>query len=255
MTTVTQLITDAFRQSNLVAIGQEPNSAQQTEALRYLNRLVKSVFGNEAGDPLTAVPVGSVGYARPTDYPYFEPELDGEWFVPKNARMVLNLDQSASLYLHPAPDDGCRVGVTDVQQSLTNYPVTLYGNGNLIEGVSSIALNEAGVDKEWFYRADLGDWVLCSDLALDTEFPFPEEFDDYFITMLAIRINPSYGSQLDGQSQMVLNRSNKQLRNRYAQHVEMQSDLALLRMSKSGQEKNAYMAGSTDENARFNRGR
>jgi hypothetical protein len=49
LTLVSEIITDAFRQSNLVAVGTTPTTEETTEALRYLNRIVKSVFGNEAG--------------------------------------------------------------------------------------------------------------------------------------------------------------------------------------------------------------
>ena len=214
MTTVSQLITDAFRQSNLVAIGQSPTSAQQEEGLRYLNRLMRSVLGHEVGDPLTSFPIGDENYSRPSTYPGYSTEPDAEWFVPKNVRLVCNLSQSLSLYLHPAPDDGSRFAITDVNQSFENYPVTLNGNGHQIEGTTSIELTTNGLEAEWFYRADLADWLRCDTLTLEATFPFPEEFDDYFITMLAMRMNPSYGATLDGQSQALMSRSSKQLRAR-----------------------------------------
>ena len=61
MATVYQIIVDAYRQSNLNAVGIAPTQLQEDEGLRYLNRIVKSVFGNEAGDRLVAFPIGREG--------------------------------------------------------------------------------------------------------------------------------------------------------------------------------------------------
>lgn len=232
MTTVTQIITDAFRQSNLLALGVEPSEAQKDEALRYLNRIVKSVFGNEAGDPLTAFPIGSKGISRPSGYPWWNTVPDNDWFVPKNIRVMLNLNESIPLYLHPSPDDGSRFAVVDISGSLADHPVTIYGNGNLIEGGTELTLNVKGYDAEWFYREDLATWVKYAPLSLEDVFPFPQEFDDFFITLLAIRLNPSYGAALDPQSQMIFNRSKTQLRARYTQDIPTRSELALIRPAK-----------------------
>src|SRR3546814_19127941 len=86
MTLVSQIITDSFRKSNLIAIGTTPTAAQQTEALRYLNRMVKPVFGDEVGEPLTALPIGSLTIDRTSGYPWWDTVPDGDWFVPKNTR-------------------------------------------------------------------------------------------------------------------------------------------------------------------------
>lgn len=256
MTTVTQIITDAFRQSNLLAITASPTTAQQTEALRYLNRIVKSVFGNEAGDPLVAFPIGSDNIERPSGYPWWNTVPDNDWFVPKNIRVMLNLDQSVSLYLHPAPDDGTRFAAIDASGTLATYPVTVYGNGNRIENSLSISLDTDGFDAEWFYRADIANWQKYFPLTLVDTFPFPEEFDDFFITMLAIRLNPSYGTSLDPQSQAVFDRAKTQLRARYAQNIPVRSELALIRMSRLAADRDQW--GSSywlyQPNAMFDKG-
>lgn len=232
MTSVTQIITDAFRQSNLLAISASPTVPEQAEALRYLNRIVKSVFGHEAGDPLTAFPVGKNHISRPSGYPWWNTVPDNDWFVPKNTRVMLNLDQSIDLYLHPAPDDGSRFAAIDVSETLSTYPVTVYGNGNLIENDFTVVLSTDGFDAEWFYRGDIGNWMKYAPLVLLDTFPFPEEFDDFFITMLAMRLNPSYGTQLDPQSQAVFTRARSQLAARYAQHIDVRSELGLIRPAK-----------------------
>src|SRR3546814_5364482 len=54
--------------------------------------MVKSVFGDEVGEPLTALPIGSLNIDRPSGYPWWDTVPDGDWFVPKNTRAVFNLE-------------------------------------------------------------------------------------------------------------------------------------------------------------------
>lgn len=256
MTTVTQLITDAYRQGNLIAQGASPTTAEAAEGLRYLNRLVKSVFGHEVGEPLTAFPIGRENISRPSDYPGYETTPGGDWFIPKNSRLVFNLAESVTLYLHPAPNDGSRFAVTDPSNNLATFPVLISGNGQTIEDAETLTLNTNGLDREWFYRADLANWVRTSPLEADDTFPFPEEFDDFFVTMLAIRLNPSYGVALDPQSQMVLSRAAKQIKARYAQSITVGSELALIRLSRMAPDRDQWrdVNGWYDPNAMFDRG-
>lgn len=231
MTLVSTIISDAFRQSNLLALGTSPTADQQTEALRYLNRLVRSVMGYEVGDPLTAFPIGQVGIVRPSNFPAYNTTPTVEWFVPKNTRVVLNLDTSIDLYLHPMPNDGTRVAINDIAGSLATYPVTIHGNGRMIQGATEVILSTAGLDQEWMFRADTGDWVVAAPLVTTDAIPFPEEFDDYFITMLAMRLNPSYGVQMDPQAQQTLRRAQTQLTARYKQIVPVGPEIGVTRLS------------------------
>lgn len=240
MTLVSEIITDAFRQSNLLAIGVSPTTAQQTEALRYLNRIVKSVFGNEAGDPLTAFPIGDTNINRPSGYPWWDNVPSNDWFVPKNLRLMLNLSSSVSLYLHPDPDDGSRFALVDTAQNLATYPSTIYGNGRLIEGAFTLPIDENGLDAEWFYRADLGNWLRSAPLLIDDNFPFPEEFDFFFIVQLAIALNPSYGVQMDQQTGLTYQRAKTQIRARYTQNIPVRSELGLIRPSKMAADRDQW---------------
>lgn len=240
MTLVSEIITDAFRQSNLIALGVTPTSDRQTEALRYLNRIVKSTLGNEVGDELTAFPIGSEDIEKPSGYPWWNTVPDNEWFVPQNTRLMCNLGESLSVYLHPTPDDGCRFAIIDVAQSFGTYPITLYGNGRLIEGSPTLGLNTAGTDIEWFYRADTATWNRYSPLILTDTFPFPTEFDDFFITMLCMRLNPSYGVQMDQQTASSFSRARGQIQARYRQIEPQAVDSALLRLSRMSADRIEY---------------
>lgn len=238
MTLTSQIITDAFRKSNLIAVGTAPTAAQQTEALRYLNRVVKSVFGNEAGDPLTAIPIGRKNISRPAGYPWYNDVPDNDWFVPKNVRTMFNLESGGlNLYLHPDPDDGSRFAVSDVAGNLATFPVTVHGNGRLIESAVSITLNTNGIDQEWFYRADLANWQKYAPLLSSDTFPFPEEFDTFFILMLAMEINPSFGLSMDDQNVASLARSKRQLQARYKQIIPVPSETALFRLSRMAEDR------------------
>lgn len=256
MTLVSEIITDAYRQSNLLPINTSPTTAQQTEALRYLNRIVSSVFGNEAGENFTSFPIGRHNINRPQGYPWYNNEPDGDWFVPKNTRVVLNLESALNLYLHPDPDDGSRFALMDMSNNLSTYNVRVYGNGRLIEGATYIDITVNGTDSEWFYRADTGNWQKYSPLLTSDTFPFPIAFDDFFITMLAMRLNPSYGTALSDESKEVLGRARSQLRSRYDQHIPMPSEYGLLRMSRMAQDRDewgsAYMF--YDANDMFTKG-
>lgn len=257
MTLTEQIITDAFRQSNLIALGVSPTEAQKEEALRYLNRIVRSVFGNEAGESLTAFAVGDKNISRPRGYPFLGIENDQDWFVPTNTRLMLNLTKPQSFWLTPAPDDGARFGISDAAQNLSTYNVTLHGNGAFIDGASSVILNTNGYEGEWFYRRDLASWMKTSPLTHETVFPFPSEFDDFFITMLALRLNPAYGTSIDEQSNAVLTRTRTQLRARYSQHIPEHSEIALIRMSRSAVDRDQWSTfySNYDPNLTFNRGR
>lgn len=256
MTTVSQIITDAYRQGNLIAKGATPTTAEQTEGLRYLNRIVKSVFGSEAGEDLLPFPIGRENISRPGGYPWYNDVPDNDWFVPKNLRLMFNLQDAVSIYLHPDPDDGSRFAVKDVAGNLSTFNATIYGNGRNIDGASSIVLNTNGEASEWFYREDLGNWVKYTNLALEDTFVFPEEFDDFFITMLAIRLNPSYGVQLDPQSSAILSRSKRQMVARYRQSIPTASELGLLRLTKMSSERDKWKDGYhyNNPNSAFDRG-
>ncbi len=256
MTLTSDIIIDAFRQSNLLAIGVQPTTAQFAESLRYLNRIVKSVFGNEVGDPLTAFPIGRTHISRPAGYPWWDNVPSNDWFVPKNIRVMLNVDQPVSLFLHPDPDDGTRFAAIDASGNLSTFPATVVGNGRTIENAFTITLDVDNTDSEWLYRADLGNWQKSFPLILTDAFPFPEEFDFFFIIQLAMAMNPTFGVQMDPQTQATYARSRSQLRARYTQNIPVRSELALIRPAKVAADRDQW--GNTywlyQPNAMFDKG-
>lgn len=276
MTSVSTIIKDAYRQSNLIPVNGEVTVLQQAEALRYLNRIVKSVFGNEAGENLEDLPVGinNVNLTTTSIGPVYNP-----FVVPPNKRCVVNITEATTLYLDPNPSDGERVALIDASGASSGEvyyegtPLTLYGqpinfddtfpgitlkgNGRLIDGSTEITLATSGFNVSWFYRADLGSWTVYSPLTVEnTVFPFPEEFDDFFITMLAGRLNPAYGTQMDPQSVEIFRRAKTQFQARYHNTIFTRSELGLLHLPRTYAGRYIGTSGwyDYDPTSTFNRG-
>lgn len=109
--------------------------------------------------------------------------------------MIVSLTSAKTIYFPVNPQDGARISYVDVGSTAE---LTLDGNGRTIEGVTSISgTPPADGKRTWFYRADLGDWIQLKTLVAADDMPLPEEFDDLFITGLAIRIAPRYGVKMD----------------------------------------------------------
>lgn len=214
-TPASNIVTDAYRESNLIPLGLQPNFNQQTEGLTRLNSLILSTIGNEAGDPLDDLVIGG----------QFDQSAYMQQYVPDNNRLILNLASPLVINLDPYPFQGQRAAVIDVAGTLGTCPLTINGNGRLIEGVQSIVMNTPSDAREWMYRGDLGAWVKINTLALTDTLPFPARFDDYFVTTLAMRLNPRYGQSLSPESLEALKRARSQLRAYYHAWEEIRSDL------------------------------
>ena len=231
MALVSEIIKDAFREANLIPINQSPTLDEQSEALRLLNRFVRSIFGNEAGDKLQSFAVGTDNVVTTTHLPVYD--FNTPNYVPLNARLMVNIDTATSVNLHPDPEDGARVAVVDVSGSFDTNSFTLVGNGRNVDAATTAVLNTASIKKEWFYRADLGSWMAITNLGVNDAFPFPLEFEDLFVIGLATRLNPRNGVAIDEQAMMNFRRQRNLFRARYAQSNQMESEEGLLRMSGS----------------------
>lgn len=233
MTLVSSIITSAYRETNLIGLGVIPSAEETTEGLDRLQNIVTSTLGFEAGEQLEQLPLGRNEIETPSGFPWYGDSLPQYTCVPLNTRLMLNLSSDSTVSLHPTPCDGARFGIVDVSQNLATNNLVVNGNGRLIESSATLTLNTNSLSREWFYRADLGDWKRVSTLLTSDQMPFPAEFDDMFITLLAMRLNPRHGNTLDPSSQAALNRSRSQFRSRYKQTDQMDSELGLTRLSGS----------------------
>lgn len=220
MTLISSIIADAYRESNLIALGREPTAGQVTEGLRLLNALFSAVLGDEAGEGLRDWPLGNYGReiadTALTEYQRAHP--------PINHRLIAVNDEAITVYLTPAPQDGSRMSILDPFGRLATAPVVLDANGRTIDGTATKTLDTNGLATEWFYRADLGDWVTVTPKLETDEMPFPSDFDNLWMIMLAIRLNPRYGRSLNELSASVFKSERQKFISRYLQSQPLEID-------------------------------
>lgn len=225
MTVLNTIIADAYRESGILALNDTPDADEMAEGLRRLQVLVKSFLGSELGENLNEMNYGG-GFST-THGQYADTQEVRQWYVPKNTRVFLNVSAADTIYLDPNPRDGSRVAVIDQGGNLASNNVTLNANGRKIETTNTVVLSTSSVVREWFYRSDLGGWQRVTDLVAVDESPFPLEFDDFLVTMLAMRINPRFGAEMSPSSVAMLDRSRAQFRARYRQKTEVSVELGL----------------------------
>lgn len=220
MTVVSSIINDAFREGNILPLAKAPTDAQAAEALRLLNQLFSTLYGDEAGEMLQDWPLGNFGRESPEyDLGWTEERINRPTI---NRRLLALNEQSKTVFLSLQPQDGSRMGIADPFGRLSTVPVTLDGNGRTIEGNPTLLLDTNGLYREWFYRADLGNWMRLTGVTLTDEMPFPADFDIFFITLLAMRINPRYGREMDPQSQLMFKGERRKFVARYLQSMPLE---------------------------------
>jgi hypothetical protein len=202
VTLASVIITRAYREGQSIAIVSSPTLLETTEALALLNTLILSTVGFEAGSELKDLIIGGEFDQSPT-----------QW-LPADVRLILNLASAKSLDLHPYPYEGQRVAISDAGLNLSSNNLTLVGNSRTIEGAASVVLSTDGLSREWMYSG--GNWVKITSLAASDAMPFPEEFDDYFVTKLAMRLNPRNRSEpMSRETAAALTRAETMLKARY----------------------------------------
>lgn len=228
-TLITSIINDAYRETNLIPIGTSPSTAQQTEGFGKLQTIVESVLGNEMGENLNPLPLGTLDINSPQGYPWWQNQLPGNLFIATNVRLMCNLTGQGTVNLHPLPHDGARMGIVDVAGNFATNNLTINGNGRLIEGNPTMTYNTSGETREWMYREDLGNWVVVSPITLTGTMPWGPEFDDFFIIRLAERLNPRNGQIMHPASEKTLQEVTAKFTARYSQSTtQAPSEDALL---------------------------
>lgn len=228
MTLVSDIIQQAYRDANLIPIGNDPSTDESAEGLKRLQVLILSVLGTEGGEQLQALPVGNNNVSTPADWVPTAPD-----YLPLNVRVIANLEAAQTLYLNPKPQDGSRLAIVDASANFATYNLTLSGNGAKVDGGTTDVLSTDSQSIQYFYRADLGDWKVITTLATSDEMPFPEEFDDLFIILLATRLNPRNSQPLSQESLMMMERSREQFRARYTQIINTPADLGVRNVGRS----------------------
>lgn len=250
MTLISSLITDAYRESNIIPLRKVPDAVMVTEALRLYNQNVLSIYGGEAGENLADWTLGAFGVDQPGITDPRTPDMIQRPSI--NRRLIATSTTALTVYLTPWPQDGSRMGIIDPFGRLAAFPVTLDANGRTIEGGATKVLNTNGMSQEWFYRADKGDWVKLTSLLSTDDNPFPAEFDVFFYIGLAMRLNPRYGREMDPQTASVFKSQRNQFMARYlqAQPLELDDSISWPFMSTQGYDQQRAFSS----NSAFNRG-
>lgn len=236
MTTAVKLIQAAFREGNLIAAGKSPTTDEQSEALDGLNRFVNGIFGFEMGENLAdwLYPSPQRTASVAANYPqlplpdYASPLYNTYWspYPPNNSRIVWG-EVTGTVWFPEKPEPGTRMafvqGSGAGDAGVTGAILTLDGNGRLIQDPAdmqfkpTIEITAPATGSQWFYRDDLAQWVLCQDMAIADECPFPKEFDDFFICALAKRLAPRFGKITAKETIETAARTLARLKARYRQ--------------------------------------
>ena len=216
MALASDIITAAYREGNLIAIGTTPTTAQNTEALSQLNRLKTGILGFKMGENLKDWMVPQPQRTAPVaaNFPQF-PGMEELYGVgtsfssavypyPPNNRRIIYGGTAQTVYFPEKPNPGAQMAL--IQSSgagdggQTGDVITLNANGRTIQTQKTQTYvfnsgpgNTPFAPQRWFYRDDLGDWVSVTDMALSDNMPYPEDFDLFFICALSKRLAPSYG--------------------------------------------------------------
>jgi hypothetical protein len=164
VTVISLLITDAFREGNILPLGKAPTDNQVTEALRLYQQNIRSIYGGDAGENLTDWPLGSFAY----DEPQLSSLSHADCIQRPRSTNRADRDEhrSAQDRLFDAVPAGWRShGDCGPVWPARGFPVTLDANGRTIEGNPTVVLNVNGTFQEWFYRADKGNWVKLTSLS------------------------------------------------------------------------------------------
>jgi hypothetical protein len=225
----------AYREAAIKRIGATYTADELAEGLDRLNGFLFSLFGGEISEVLfdwqvpnvqrsTTNPADPIVFSYPQNLSTFDqpggPGGDvteqGQITIPANTRVVWRGSTATTVYLPEYPGDGARVGLADVGSSAT---LTLDANGRQIEGAATKVITSPAAAAEWFYRADLGEWIPITELALTDSLPLPAGFDRLIICGTAIaltgldQIEPTTGTMI------TYNRLLKLCKQRYTQRA------------------------------------
>lgn len=199
MATLQSIIRRAYRESQILDINAAPSAEQENEALEILRGIIR----RHIRPPVMTVWLGDVTNLkrqRGQTIRDFTPIVQN-YAIPQDVYLNVVADKPYSVLLPNDPGDGARLVVIDVGSTLGSNPLTLVGNGNLVDGGADFTISTSGQRVEFMYRRDIANWVVVTEPGLSQIVPFDTMFDDMFVIELAMRINPRYG---DGMSEITL---------------------------------------------------
>lgn len=201
-TLISSLIQDAYREHNLIAAGTTPTANEVTEAVAEYNSLVTNLLQFLRSNSLLDVVTASVNLT-----------------LSKHSRIVMGAG-TATITFPSGPDDGARMAAINPTAAAGTLTLTAQ-TGYTIEASATFSYTSATGNKEWFYRADTGDWKAVKAFASTDGSLFPPIFDDFIQALLAQRLAPRYNKQMQPATQAVIDRGNVQFIARYFQGARL----------------------------------
>lgn len=201
MTTLQTIINGAYRERQVLDIGETPSAAQSAEALTLLQGIIARCIVQKPQSIITLGTPPTTGLkASARDFTPYLSSLA----MPHNTYIHANLTAATTIKLPFNAGDGSRLVFVDVGGNFATVPLTLDGNGSLVDAAHSKVLSTNGQRADFMYRRDLAEWRSVSPLTASSTVPFPEEYDDMLVLLLAARILSRYGRALDDVSATLL---------------------------------------------------
>lgn len=172
--TVAQLLEQAARQ-----LGElQANQSLDTDTLDNVLWPIARDFLN-----------GLAGHVTGTNLVMYEQSVAGATTLAAG-NVRLSCTATCTVTMPAAPKDGWRVSAAYVASGQT---LTIAGNGKKLNGGTSNVTVAAAATDEFFYRADLSDWIDPRVTANSDNAPYPDELLGGIAAMLAIEIQPALG--------------------------------------------------------------
>jgi hypothetical protein len=222
VTTVHEIITRAYRESNLVVIGLSPTLEEQEEGLVLYNQLQKELLGFEFGDRLGAINLSSLA--------------DGVVAPVLNCEILLDTN-NLTLIIPDSADNGSRIRVRDVTWRLATFPLSVTTPNSRIEGGAFLVLDQAGSSTDLWYSTYLNQWLRVKDALLPDVFPFDKEDEAFFELSLAVSLSGRSGLPVAPETGARYKKALSRFRSKYNKPKKVDSEQGLLRLSRIN---NAY---------------
>lgn len=215
---VSECISAAYREADVTVVGNDPTDNEFAEALVLLNNYCVRLFGTEFGENILDWPVPPPTGQRCVPDDLVSRNMGTTWYdTPRtNSRLLLAISEALTVKMPATPNDGSQIMLVDVGSAAVN--LTLSGNGRLIEGQATLVDTPQALNgRRYFYRSDLASWKLVAALALTDALPLVEDFNDLFVSYLAIRLAPRNAQDTVTETATVYKNLLKAARARYRQ--------------------------------------
>lgn len=216
MATVGNLITDALRLIGVIASGEAPTAAEQSDALRSLNRMTSSwsveglliyqktrevfpLISNQAS--YTFGPLGDFASSRPVNIEIVNVLVSGNEMPVK----ILSTSEWAAI---------------SNKATTSNSPTSVYAEGTY--PLETLHLHPVPTDANQLVI--YSDKAITSFASAADVIAFPEGYEDAFLYNLAIRLAPEFGKPIDPYIKDTADKSKAVLKRKNGKNLFLTSD-------------------------------